>query len=93
MWANELSANGIEAIAARPYRSRFSVLGDGRPQTVGQWMLWDQAREPVWANTLMGVVKRVHPLCVAVFLIAVAVLITRLSEPSAMQLSLRRASE
>ena len=64
-----------------------------QPQTVSQWMLWDQAREPVWANTLMGTVKRVHPLFVAVFLIVVAILITRLSEPSGLQPPAERSTE
>lgn len=92
-WGNDGSAIGFEAIGTHAYRTRFSVVGGTQPQTVGQWMLWDEAREPVWANRLMGEVRRVHPLFVAVFLIAVAVLITRLSEPSTSQPPVRRVSE
>lgn len=81
-WGSDSLALAIGPADAQYFRSRFAAVGGTQPQTVGQWMLWDQAREPVWANSLMGSVKRVHPLFVAVFLIAVAVLITRLSEPS-----------
>lgn len=92
-WVNGDPASSRESIGTHAYGNRFSALGGMQPQTVSQWMLWDQAREPVWANTLMNTVKRVHPLFVAVFLIFAAVLITRLSEPSALQPPVERSSE
>lgn len=81
-WDNGTLAFASESGETPLLPSRYSMLGGTRPQTVGQWMIWDQAREPVWANTLLGSLKRVHPIFVAVFLIAVAIVITRLSEPT-----------
>jgi len=56
-------------------------------------MIWDRAREPAWANALLGQVKRVHPVFVAIFLVATALLITRISESEASGMRAHRAAQ
>jgi len=81
-WADSNGpAVGFESDDGKTYRRRFAAVGGAPPQTVSQWMLWDRAREPLWANRLLAIVRTVHPLSVAILLIATAILITRLSEP------------
>lgn len=81
-WADSNGpAVGFESDDGKTYRRRFAAVGGEPPQTVSQWMRWDRAREPLWANRLLAVVRTVHPLSVAILLIAIAMLITRLSEP------------
>jgi len=81
VWADSNSpADGFESQDSKFYQRRFAAVGGVAPRTVGQWMVWDRAREPLWANKLLGGIKLVHPLIVASFLIVTAILITRLSE-------------
>ena len=80
-WAgSDDPAVDFESYDSKTYQRRFAAVGGAPPQTLSQWMVWDRAREPLWANKLLGGVRLVHPLFVAIFLITAAILITRLSE-------------
>lgn len=81
VWADSNSpAFGFRSGHGKSYQRRFAAVGGAPPQTLSQWMVWDRAREPLWANKLLGGIKLIHPLLAASFLIATAILITRLSE-------------
>lgn len=80
-WAgSDGPAVSFESDDSKTYQRRFAAVGGAPPQTLSQWMVWDRAREPLWANKFLGGVRLVHPLFVALLLITAAILITRLSE-------------
>jgi hypothetical protein len=80
-WGSTSAVMAGDSLEPHGFRGSFATTGGIRPQTVGQWMAWDQAREPSWANAVLGALKRINPLFFAVFLVGVALVITRISEP------------
>lgn len=80
-WVGGGSAVAFPSNVDHAYQRRFASIGGVPPETLSQWMAWDKAREPVWANKMLGTVRTLHPLVIAVLLVAVAILITRVSEP------------
>lgn len=82
VWLREPAATPFPAIVRDDYRPRFAAVGGIQPQSLSQWITWDEAREPGWANRVMLAGRQIHPVFWAAFLVSVASLLAHLSELS-----------